>query len=87
MRVAVGGYLLYVNSFVTQRMDLEHFQRVTLTGEAMYGSPQAYARGAWLDEPPTVPPWRDLAHTPAFTGGELPLNSLIFQRESIQQRL
>src|SRR5713101_1020110 len=35
MRVAVGGYLAAVNSFVTHRMDLEQFQRATITGEAL----------------------------------------------------
>jgi len=35
MRVAVGGYLVAVNSFVTQRLDLERFQRATLTGDAL----------------------------------------------------
>jgi microcystin degradation protein MlrC len=35
MRVAVGGYLAAVNSFVTHRMDLEQFQRATITGEVL----------------------------------------------------
>jgi len=35
MRVAVGGYLVAVNSFATQRLDLERFQRATLTGDAL----------------------------------------------------
>jgi microcystin degradation protein MlrC len=35
MRVAIGGYLVAVNSFVTHRMDLGHFQRATLTGDAL----------------------------------------------------
>ena len=33
MRIAVGGYLVAVNTFATQKMDLELFQRATLTGE------------------------------------------------------
>ena len=33
MRVAVGGYLVAVNTFATQRMGLDLFQRATLTGE------------------------------------------------------
>src|SRR5713101_10191282 len=35
MRVAVGGYLAAVNSFVTHRMDLDLFQRATLAGEVL----------------------------------------------------
>ena len=35
MRVAVGGYIVAVNSFATQRLDLERFQRATLTGDAL----------------------------------------------------
>ena len=33
MRVAVGGYLVAVNTFATQKMGLALFQRATLTGE------------------------------------------------------
>ncbi len=33
MRVAVGGYLVAVNTFATQRMGLDRFQRATLSGE------------------------------------------------------
>jgi microcystin degradation protein MlrC len=32
MRVAVGGYLVSANSFATQRVELEQFQRATLSG-------------------------------------------------------
>ena len=35
MRVAVGGYLAAVNTFVTQRLGLGQFQRATLTGESL----------------------------------------------------
>lgn len=35
MRVAVGGYLVAVNSFVSHRIDLGQFQRATLTGDAL----------------------------------------------------
>jgi microcystin degradation protein MlrC len=35
MRVAVGGCIAAVNSFVTQPMDLGQFQRATLTGDAV----------------------------------------------------
>ncbi|MBI3302867.1 MAG: M81 family metallopeptidase [Deltaproteobacteria bacterium] len=35
MRVAVGGYLVAVNTFATQRMGLERFQRGTLPGDAL----------------------------------------------------
>jgi len=35
MRIAVGGYIAAVNSFVTHRLDLEHFQRATVNGEAV----------------------------------------------------
>lgn len=35
MRVAVGGYLVAVNTFVTQRLGREHCQRATLTGETL----------------------------------------------------
>lgn len=35
MRVAVGGYLVAVNTFVTQRLGREDFQRATVTGEAL----------------------------------------------------
>ena len=33
MRVAVGGYLTCTNSFATQALGLEQFQRATLTGD------------------------------------------------------
>ena len=33
MRVAVGGYLVAVNTFATQKMGLDLFQRATLSGE------------------------------------------------------
>jgi microcystin degradation protein MlrC len=35
MRVAIGGYLVAVNSFATQKLTLEQFQRATLTGETV----------------------------------------------------
>ncbi len=35
MRVAVGGYLVAVNTFVTQRLGREDFQRATVSGEAL----------------------------------------------------
>ncbi len=35
MRVAVGGYLVAVNTFATQRMGLERFQHATLPGDAL----------------------------------------------------
>ena len=35
MRVAIGGYIAAVNSFVGYRMDLAQFQRSTLTGDAV----------------------------------------------------
>ncbi len=35
MRVAVGGYLTCTNSFATQPLDLERFQRATLTGDKL----------------------------------------------------
>jgi len=35
MRVAVGGYLAAVNSFVSHRIDLEQFHRATLTGDTL----------------------------------------------------
>ena len=35
MRVAIGGYIAAVNSFVNYRMDLGMFQRSTLTGDAV----------------------------------------------------
>jgi microcystin degradation protein MlrC len=35
MRVAVGGYLVAANTFATQRMGIERFQRVILSGEAV----------------------------------------------------
>jgi microcystin degradation protein MlrC len=35
MRVAVGGYLAAVNTFVTQHIDLGQFQRATLTGDTL----------------------------------------------------
>jgi microcystin degradation protein MlrC len=36
MRVAIGGYIVAVNSFATQRMGLELFQRATFTGDALF---------------------------------------------------
>ena len=36
MRVAIGGYIAAVNSFVGYRMDLAQFQRSTLTGDAVF---------------------------------------------------
>jgi microcystin degradation protein MlrC len=35
MRVAVGGYLVAVNTFATQRLDLGQFQRATLSGDTL----------------------------------------------------
>lgn len=35
MRVAVGGYLVAVNTFATQRMGLDRFQRGTVPGEVL----------------------------------------------------
>ena len=35
MRVGIGGYLVAVNSFATQRMGLESFQRAMLSGGAI----------------------------------------------------
>jgi microcystin degradation protein MlrC len=35
MRVAVGGYLVAVNTFATQRIGLEQVQRASLTGDAV----------------------------------------------------
>ncbi|MBI3303035.1 MAG: M81 family metallopeptidase [Deltaproteobacteria bacterium] len=35
MRVAVGGYLVAMNTFATQGMGLERFQQATLTGDAL----------------------------------------------------
>jgi microcystin degradation protein MlrC len=35
MRVAVGGYLVAANTFATQRMGLERFQRAMLSGDAV----------------------------------------------------
>ncbi len=35
MRVAIGGYLVAVNTFATQRMGLERFQRAILAGDAV----------------------------------------------------
>ena len=35
MRVAVGGYLVAVNSFVAHRFNTEQFQRTTLTGDSL----------------------------------------------------
>jgi microcystin degradation protein MlrC len=35
MRVAIGGYLVAANTFATQRMSLEQFQRAMLSGEAV----------------------------------------------------
>jgi len=35
MRVAIGGYLVACNTFATQRIGLERFQRAILTGDAV----------------------------------------------------
>ena len=35
MRVAIGGYLVAVNTFATQRIGLERFQRAILGGDAV----------------------------------------------------
>jgi len=35
MRVAIGGYLVAANTFATQRMSLEQFQRAMLSGDAV----------------------------------------------------
>ena len=35
MRVAIGGYLVAANTFATQRMGLERFQRAMLSGDAV----------------------------------------------------
>src|SRR5579863_7734804 len=35
MRVAVGGYLVAANTFATQRMGLEQFQRAMLSGDSV----------------------------------------------------
>ena len=35
MRVAIGGYLVAVNSFVAHRFNTEQFQRATLTGDSL----------------------------------------------------
>ena len=35
MRVAVGGYLVAVNTFVSQRMGLELFQKSVIAGDAL----------------------------------------------------
>ena len=35
MRVAIGGYLVAVNTFATQRIGLERFQRAMLSGDAV----------------------------------------------------
>ncbi len=35
MRVAIGGYLVAVNTFATQRMGLDKFQRAMLSGDAV----------------------------------------------------
>src|ERR1700741_1659512 len=35
MRVAVGGYLVAANTFATQRMGLERFQRAMLSGDSV----------------------------------------------------
>ena len=35
MRVGIGGYLVAVNTFATQRMSLELFQRALLSGDAV----------------------------------------------------
>src|SRR5262249_16843061 len=35
MRIGIGGYLVAVNTFATQRMGLELFQRAMLSGDAV----------------------------------------------------
>jgi microcystin degradation protein MlrC len=35
MRVAVGGYLVAANTFATERMGLETFQRAILSGDSV----------------------------------------------------
>jgi microcystin degradation protein MlrC len=52
MRIAIGGYLVAANTFATQRMGLERFQRAMLSGDAVMrltrgGTPLAgFADGA-----------------------------------------
>jgi microcystin degradation protein MlrC len=52
MRIAIGGYLVAANTFATQRMGLERFQRAMLSGDAVMrlthgGTPLAgFAAGA-----------------------------------------
>lgn len=52
MRVAIGGYLVAVNTFATQRIGLERFQRAMLGGDAVLrlargdGALGGFAQGA-----------------------------------------